>query len=40
MKMLIYEEKLLEMIRSNGEFIEDYRMKGRVLLMVIMRIYE
>ncbi len=37
----IYEEKILKMITSQGEYIEeDYKMKGRVLLMVMMRIYE
>jgi hypothetical protein len=41
MKMMINEEKLLKMMRSNEEFIEeDHKMKGRVLLMVMMRIYE
>jgi hypothetical protein len=38
--MRINEEKILKMIMSEGKFIKDYRMKGRVLLMVMMRIYE
>jgi hypothetical protein len=33
MKMMINEEKILKMIRSNGEFIEeDYWRKGRGLV--------
>jgi hypothetical protein len=40
MMRMNYEEKILKMIMSDGKFIKDYRMKGRVLFMVMMRINE